>query len=204
MNLRQSLVALIVFASSVMTLLGQCDVTLGAPILDNTTGSIEIVIDGAINDDLSNIDQGICGVELFFEHESIRDISISLVSPSGQSVVLVGPATGAGGATDFSNWAIEFVPCDSTAMPHSPIFDDVFTTEDNWGIFGNYIGQYYPQQGCLEDFDTGPVNGNWTLNFEDVFQFDEGAIDSIKIIFCDSTNIYCLECLANGGTLPLR
>ncbi|MDA9866519.1 hypothetical protein N9C29_01735 [Saprospiraceae bacterium] len=201
MNIRQSIVALIVFASSVMTLLGQCDVTLGTSIIDNTTGTIEIVIDGAINDDLSNLDQAVCGVELFFEHESIRDISISLESPSGQSVVLIGPATGAGGSTQFTYWGVEFVPCDSLAMPDLPILDDQFTTEDNWGIFGNYSGQYYPQQGCLEDFNTGLVNGIWTLSFSDVIQFDEGKIDSMRLIFCDSTNIYCQECLADGGTL---
>ena len=201
MNIRQSIVALIVFASSVMTLLGQCDVTLGTFILDNTTGTIEIVIDGAINDDLSNLDQAVCGVELFFEHESIRDISISLESPSGQSVVLIGPATGAGGSTQFTYWGVEFVPCDSLAMPDLPILDDQFTTEDNWGIFGNYSGQYYPQQGCLEDFNTGSVNGIWTLSFSDIIQFDEGKIDSMRLIFCDSTNIYCQECLVDGGTL---
>ncbi len=201
MNIRQSIVALIVFASSVITLLGQCDVTLGTFILDNTTGTIEIVIDGAINDDLSNLDQAVCGVELFFEHESIRDISISLESPSGQSVVLIGPATGAGGSTQFTYWGVEFVPCDSLAMPDLPILDDQFTTEDNWGIFGNYSGQYYPQQGCLEDFNTGSVNGIWTLSFSDIIQFDEGKIDSIRLIFCDSTNIYCQECLVDGGTL---
>ena len=158
MNIRQSIVALTVFMSSVMTLLGQCDITFGTLILDNTTGTIEIVIDGAINDDLSNLDQAVCGVELFFEHESIRDISISLESPSGQSVVLIGPATGAGGSTQFTYWGVEFVPCDSLAMPDLPILDDQFTTEDNWGIFGNYSGQYYPQQGCLEDFNLGSVN----------------------------------------------
>ena len=201
MNIRQSIVALIVFASSVMTLLGQCDVTLGSSIIDNTTGTIEIVIDGAINDDLSNLDQAVCGVELFFEHESIRDISISLESPSGQSVVLIGPATGAGGSTQFTYWGVEFVPCDSLAMPDLPILDDQFTTEDNWGIFGNYSGQYYPQQGCLEDFNTGSVNGIWTLSFSDIIQFDEGKIDSMRLIFCDSTNIYCQECLVDGGTL---
>ncbi len=201
MNIRQSIVALIVFASSVITLLGQCDVTLGTFILDNTTGTIEIVIDGAINDDLSNLDQAVCGVELFFEHESIRDISISLESPSGQSVVLIGPATGAGGSTQFTYWGVEFVPCDSLAMPDLPILDDQFTTEDNWGIFGNYSGQYYPQQGCLEDFNTGSVNGIWTLSFSDIIQFDEGKIDSMRLIFCDSTNIYCQECLVDGGTL---
>ena len=201
MNIRQSIVALIVFASSVMTLLGQCDVTLGTFILDNTTGTIEIVIDGAINDDLSNLDQAVCGVELFFEHESIRDISISLESTFGQSVVLIGPATGAGGSTQFTYWGVEFVPCDSLAMPDLPILDDQFTTEDNWGIFGNYSGQYYPQQGCLEDFNTGSVNGIWTLSFSDIIQFDEGKIDSMRLIFCDSTNIYCQECLVDGGTL---
>ncbi len=202
MNLRQSILTLILFASSAMTLMGQCDVTLGAPILDNSTGSIEILIDGAINNDLSAADQGLCGVELYFNHESIRDISIRLESPSGQSIILVGPSTGAGGPTDFTYWGLEFVPCDSTAMPDLPILGDVFTTEDNWGIFGNYNGQYYPQQGCLEDYDAGPVNGIWTLSFTDVFSFDEGAIDSIKLTFCDSTNVYCQECFASGGTLP--
>ncbi len=201
MNIRQFLVTVIVFASTAISLVGQCDVTLGAPILDNTIGSIEIVIDGALNNDLSNTDQGVCGVELYFQHESIRDVAISLVSPSGQSIDLVGPATGSGGATQFTYWGVEFVPCGSAAMPDLPILDPVFTTQDNWGIFGNYSGQYYPQQGCLEDFDSGSVNGTWTLNFSDVFSFDEGAIDSIKLVFCDTTNIFCLECLADGGTL---
>ena len=39
------------------------------------------------------------------------------------------------------------------------------------------------------------------MSFSDVIQFDEGKIDSMRLIFCDSTNIYCQECLADGGTL---
>jgi len=202
MNFSPILLTLIVIVCSILGVTAQCDVTLGTIIEDVSSGSIEIFVDGATNDNLFNEDQGLCGVELYFEHTSIQDIFISLESPAGQEITLVGPATGAGGNTQFTYWGIEFVRCDTgTVMPDLPILDDIFTTEDNWGIFGNYIGQYYPQQGCLDDFNTGSVNGIWTVNFEDVQLFDTGAIDSIALIFCDDTNLYCLECLADGGTL---
>lgn len=201
MSFRRAFFSFFIVACSISSILGQCDINISAAIEDVTSGSVEIFVEGAAINDLSNPNQGLCGVELFFEHTSIQDISISLQSPEGQQVSLVGPATGAGGNTQFTYWGVEFVPCDSTSSPDLPILDEVFTTEDNWGIFGNYSGQYYPQQGCLEDFDSGVVNGVWTLSFEDVQNFDTGSIDSISLIFCDSTNIVCMECLANGGML---
>ena len=204
MNFRPAVLTLLVFACSIMSIVAQqCSVTLGTIIEDTSSGSIDIVIEGTSNNNLSNPDQGLCGVELYFEHTSIQDISITLESPAGQEITLVGPATGAGGNTQFTYWGIEFIPCNDPdgAMPDLPILDEVFTTEDNWGIFGNYTGQYFPQQGCLEDFNTGPVNGIWTVNFEDVQLFDVGSIDSIQLIFCDSTNVLCQECLADGGEL---
>jgi len=202
MNLRQTIFALFILIISSNNLLGQCNVTLGTVIEDVSSGSIDVFVEGVLIDDLSNPNQGLCGVELFFEHTSLQDVSISLESPGGQQVTLVGPATGAGGNTQFTYWGIEFVPCDSTANPDLPILDSIFTTEDNWGIFGNFSGAYYPQLGCLEDFNTGTVNGLWTLNFEDVQNFDIGSIDSVGLIFCDDSNVQCLECLADGAILP--
>ena len=201
MNIRPAILTFIIFACSFFKVIGQCDLTILATIEDVSSGSVDIFVEGASNNDLSNPNQGLCGVELFFEHTSIQDISISLQSPAGQQVTLVGPATGAGGNTQFTYWGVEFVPCDSIAAPDLPILDDVFTTEDNWGIFGNFSGEFYPQQGCLEDFDMGAVNGLWTLSFEDVQNFDVGSIDSIGLIFCDDTDLSCQECLANGGML---
>lgn len=201
MIFRPAILTIVLVVCSILSLFGQCDLTVSVPIEDVTAGSVDIFVDGAANNDLSNPTQGLCGVELFFEHTSIQDISISLQSPAGQQVTLVGPATGAGGNTQFTYWGVEFVPCDSTAAPDLPILDEIFTTEDNWGTFGNYIGEYFPQQGCLEDFNLGVVNGLWTLNFEDVQNFDVGSIDSIGLIFCDETDLNCQECLANGGVL---
>ena len=43
-------------------------------------------------------------------------------------------------------------------------------------IPGNFTGSYYPFNGCLEDFNTGPVNGNWILSLEDAIQFGDGIL----------------------------
>lgn len=45
---------------------------------------------GIAIDDLSDPNQGLCSVEISFEHEFLGDLSISLESPDGQIIDLVG------------------------------------------------------------------------------------------------------------------
>jgi subtilisin-like proprotein convertase family protein len=175
------------------------DVQGGNPAV--TTYSIQI--QGASNPTLGQNGQGVCGVRLHFEHEYIGDLRITLTSPSGQTVTLIGPV-GLFGETDFSTWNILFVPCSAVATPDP-------TRPATWTNTGwpdgtaanprNYTGSYYPQAGCLESF-TGSVNGQWTLTATDGQALDVGTFFNYEIIFCDPAGIDCFSCAANAGALP--
>lgn len=166
---------------------------------DNFTGDFLINVSGAVNNDLGSPSQGVCGVYLSFDHEYVGDLEITLTSPGGQSVTLLGPI-GLFGETDGSIWNVLFVPCASPAAPdpnQSPVWsNDGFTTNET------YTGSYYPNSGCLEDFNAGPVDGTWTLTVTDEQALDMGNFINYNIIFCDETGIECVSCDPGGGMLP--
>jgi gliding motility-associated-like protein len=181
---------------------GQCMLGAQVPIEDLETLMIPVNIEGLVNDDLSDQGQGICGVSITFRHDQIGDISIQLVSPSGQVVNLVGP-TGAFGATDFTTWDVSFIPCGDFASP-DPGFSNNWNNGQNWGVFGNYSGAYFPFNGCLEDFNSGSANGEWTIIIRDAQEFDEGILLDFNIIFCDPTGIECTTCTPEPGDFAMN
>lgn len=167
---------------------------------DGFTGSFFLQIQNAANPTLGQNGQGVCGVRLHFDHEYIGDLQITLTSPGGQSVTLIGPV-GLWGPTDFSTWDILFLPCADPVNP-DPGFSDQWNNNQPWGLFGTYTGTYYPAAGCLENFNSGPVNGQWTLTVSDLQANDVGNFYDYEIIFCDPTGINCFSCDANAGNLP--
>jgi len=150
---------------------------------DNFVGDFLINVMGSTNNTLGQNGQGVCGVNINFDHEYLGDLSIVLTSPSGQSVTLVGPI-GLFGSTDFTTWDVSFVPCGDAANP-DPGFANQWNNNQPWGLFGNYTGAYYPSNGCLENFNSGPVNGTWTLTVTDGQAVDVGNFYNYEIIFCD-------------------
>lgn len=166
---------------------------------DGFTGQFLIQIQNAANPTLGQNGQGVCGVVLHFDHEYLGDLKITLTSPAGQTVTLVGPI-GFFGETDFTEWNVTFVPCGDAANP-DPGFSATWNNNQPWGTFGNYSGSYYPNSGCLENFNTGPVNGQWTLTVIDGQAIDVGNFYNYEIIFCDPTGIDCFSCAANAGNL---
>lgn len=180
----------------------QCTFTSELSIVDVQSSSIELVVEGLINTDLSHPDQGLCSIYVHFNHDFVGDITITLQSPAGQEVTLVGPAVAASLPTQSVGWDVVFVQCQDDSEPDAPVFQQNFNTTDPWGNFITYDGSYYPHLGCLEDFDEGTATGIWTITATDVSQFGDGAIDYIELIFCDNTNVACIDCQANGGTLP--
>lgn len=167
-------------------------------IEDRKTITSKLQISGASVDNLADPRQGVCGVRLQFQHKFVGDVTMELISPSGQRVKLLGPA-GNSGFTTFTNWYITLVPCGETAVP-DPGFKPRWDNEQSWGLFGKYYnGTYYPFQGCLEDFNAGTVNGTWTLSVSDEEIFYEGELLSFCILFCDPSGINCSECSPNGG-----
>lgn len=167
---------------------------------DNFVGSFFINVQNADNPTLGQNGQGVCGVTMNINHEYIGDLSITLTSPSGQSVTLVGPI-GLFGETDGTSWNVAFVPCGEAADP-DPGFSNTWNNNQTWGLGGSYGGSYYPSSGCLENFNSGPVNGTWTLTVVDGQASDVGNFLDYDIIFCDPSGIDCFSCAANAGELP--
>lgn len=166
---------------------------------DGFTGNFFFQVQNAVNPTLGQNGQGVCGVTLNFDHEYLGDLSITLTSPAGQSVTLVGPI-GFFGVTDGTTWDVTFVPCADPASP-DPGFADTWNNNQAWGLFGNYTGTYYPNGGCLENFNMGSVNGQWTLTVVDGQANDVGNFYDYEIIFCDPAGIDCFTCAANAGNL---
>lgn len=167
----------------------------------NSTASLSLTLSDYFNDDLSDPEQGLCGIELGFVHQFVENFELSLTSPAGQTVNLLGPNSDDPFAfTPGTQWQISLVNCASVAEP-----DSAFTAQwnneqtENWVPFDSYTGSYYPFGGCLEDFNTGPVNGTWTFNITNDPSNNPGAITYVRLIFCDSRGVEC--CFAQAGLL---
>ncbi len=200
----QRLIIIALLWSLGSTIYGQCCVLGNFPMMDFNITTVELEVSGALVDDLSDPNQGVCRVSIEFDHDLLGDLIIEMISPSGQEVTLVGPGNGASsGLTDFTIWDIDFVQCGAPANPDDD-FADTWDSEQSWGILGNYDGSYYPFFRCLEDFDTGPVNGTWRLRLIDTDIFDMGELRKFRIEFCDGTGLDCedcFECEADPGSL---
>ena len=168
---------------------------------DLFVGPFFINVQNASNPILGQNGQGVCAVIVHFDHTAICDISITLTSPSGQVVTLVGPigqfctSNGNAGTT----WDVTFLPCGDPVNP-DPGFTPTWNNNQAWGGNNAYFGSYYPFAGCLQNF-TGPVNGTWTLTVTDGQANDVGNLIDYEIIFCDPSGINCFSCAPNAGNL---
>jgi len=179
---------------------GQCAFEGELLIEDQSTTSIPIFVSGAINDDLAT-NNCLSAVTLHFEHDFIGDIIIELVSPAGQVVTLVGPSATISANTSFINWNVQFFAQELIAIPDAG-YDPVWNSLQTWFSFTTYVGKYYPFMGQLEDFNTGTVNGAWTLNIIDQVQFGEGNVFCVDLIFCNEDGINVGTCsLPNHNVL---
>lgn len=167
----------------------------------NASLTFDFEVYNIFNDDLSDLDQGVCAVEIEFLHQYVDNLELSLTSPSGQTVTLIGPDTDEQFVfTAFARWAIEFLPCGAPVSPDPgflPQWDN--TQPNNFVLGGQYDGSYYPYSGCLQDFNTGPANGTWTISVNNNPSPYLGAILGFRIVFCDERGIDC--CFAASGGL---
>lgn len=164
-------------------------------IADDRLAAIPIIVSGATTS-FSN-DQ-ICNISIKFTHESINQLTISLVSPAGQRLNILGPGT-APSNPSFPpiEYDVAFVQCAQMPMPDIG-YQSRWNNGQVW--FGPRIqGSYYPFQGCLEDINTGNINGTWILEIEDVSAFDVGNIECLNIEFCNSKNINTQFCDTKVG-----
>ena len=170
-------------------------------IQSNSTSTVDFTLTDYFNNDLSDPMQGLCGVELHFFHQLSENLEVSLTSPAGQTVNLIGPNTNDPFAfTFFTKWKITFVQCSETAMPDLGYLAQWDNDQpNNFVSGGQYDGSYHPYNGCLEDFNTGPVNGQWTFTINNDPSNYPGAFVFMRLIFCDSRGVDC--CFAVPGAI---
>jgi len=146
---------------------------------------------GALLNDLAAPGQGVCEITLHFKHEYISNLEIELISPAGQKVNLVGVRQ-TNTNTSGSIWNVTFVRCSVTPSPDAGV-PAKWTNAAPWSIGNTYAGTYHPNLGCLEDFNTGPVNGTWVLHITNGL-FYEGDFLGFSLKFCDDAGITCVTC----------
>lgn len=178
------------------------------PIPISSSNTYTLNISGASIDNLGDPNQGVCGVFLDVSFEHIWSLTITLTAPSGQSITLMGPYDNFPSTTGFSNWDISFLPCGNPVSPDpmasGGFFNDQWTNLQQWAFFTNYTGSYYPYVGCLEDFNFGTVNGDWTITVTNGSNvYDSGSFNGFSIQFCDDTGMGCTACDANAGDLSV-
>ncbi len=174
---------------------GNCPADI--PVQSNFTVCYDFT--DAANNDLADPNQGICGVNISFTHDYIWDLELTLISPAGQEVQLVGPDVDAAGGTLFTAWDVQFVSCAATAEPQGS-YEAVWTNDQDWPFVGTIGGSYYPVAGgCLEDFNVGAVNGQWCIEVNNLMTFEGGSLLDFDLELCDESGIFC--CDADGGDL---
>lgn len=171
----------------------QCGISTPIPLEDLDTTSVSLLISGAQNNDLSAPDQGVCAVNVSMRHTFIGDLFVELVSPAGERVRLMGPAVDVSANTSFVTWNVQFNACAFPVFPDGG-YDEVWDNLQTWLGGTTYVGTYYPFEGCLEDLNAGPVDGEWSLEFIDQSQFGIGDFLSFEIFFCNTSGITCNAC----------
>lgn len=163
-------------------------------ILDNQTYNIPITVTGLPAAIDTNF--GVAHICLNITHPYLADLHISLVSPSGTSVVLIQDIGGAG-----DNFYGTCLGMDGTAFTNA---------------IPPYTGIFFPA-GDVSSFNNGQnPNGTWQLVIEDIASPDEGNITSAYIEFTNNPprqiasngsgapvgTYVCPTCVCPGGGLP--
>ena len=183
---------------------GQCGLSQSVAIADfdndqPDTTNVSLIVSGAVNNNLADPDQGVCGVRLKFRHPFMKEMYIELISPSGKVVRLVGGDIVATN-TPFITWDVTFVPNGSVPSP-DPGFFPVWENNQLWQSFNTYTGSYHPNTGNLEDFNMGTVNGSWTFRCIDFLDESKGTLLEASLIFCDDTGVSCGVCQIDPGAI---
>ena len=195
-NIR-TLITIACFCIAALALSQPCSISETIILQAQDSTVITIDVDGLIDDDLSS--NQLCGVRLFFSHDQIGNIRMILTSPAGQQVTLIGPGTVSSGLTPAIDWNILINPCGSPAAPDAG-FSDVWDNDQSWASLNTYDGIYYPNNGCLDDFNMGSANGIWTLTIENLGAIT-GEIEFFELIFCNPQGSNCTPCYLFAGEL---
>ncbi|HRH36977.1 MAG TPA: GEVED domain-containing protein, partial [Flavobacteriales bacterium] len=127
---------------------------------------------------------GLSSVDLIITHTYRSDLTVSLISPAGQEVLLI-----QGEGADWNNFG------NNGNCPNG-LFKLIATGQPmaNLPAANNAVGSWIPEQP-LTGFNSGDPNGTWTLRICDGFAADVGQLRFVQLNFLP---IDCLGVL--GGT----
>ncbi|MDX1910863.1 MAG: PKD domain-containing protein [Saprospiraceae bacterium] len=182
----------------------QCDI----PIIPDNTRSFSLGVTGYTHA-LGQNGQAVAEVEIDVAHDFIGTLSMSLTSPNGTNVPLIASLNPLD-TSYFSRWKIKLVRCSAPTAP-DPGMQGQFSANNNWPNSAVMTGSYHPH-GCLENFNSGTVNGTWYLNVTNNGYAGIGFIYGFKIRFtnqagnpgCAGLNyeVYAGESCATAQPLP--
>ncbi len=113
-------------------------------------------------------------LNLIGNHTWINDLTISLTSPAGTTVILFGTI-----CDDENNFNLSF---------------DDDAANSNYPCPPNDGGIYQPQES-LATFNGEDPNGTWTLSISDSFDQDGGALTNWELEICEAESV--VQCLAD-------
>ncbi|GAB1308423.1 zinc-dependent metalloprotease family protein [Urechidicola sp. KH5] len=131
------------------------------PVSISSSGTPQITSTLLITEGVSISD---LDVQIDVTHTWISDLTVSLTSPEGTTIILSGQ-NGSNG-DDYSN----------------TYFDDEATTAITGGT-PPYAGSFIPEE-ALSTFDGEASVGTWTLTISDAFNMDGGSLNSWTVFTC--------------------
>lgn len=166
----------------------QCACT-NCPVNLPTSGTAEgfLSISGATSGTL-NATQFVKAVNINVDHDALRECEITLIAPNGSSVLLSDNS----GIAVNNNISYDICILDCTGSPVlDPGFPINFTSNSNYMSGQTYTGSYFTYNGgCLSTL-TGPVDGQWTLRFQDFIGGDGGTLIDWSIELADNAGTSC-------------
>ncbi len=190
----------------------QCNITsLNDSVIrinDFDTISLRFLVTGANRGNIGSNFQGICGVGIEFRHSNLSDLNMTLTSPNGNEVIIIGPANGNGTFPNILQIRHDLIfrPRPVNVNPHPVLSNPWDNNNLDWGQNESiYDGSYYPNFGdFLMDYVGDNVNGIWELTIVDPFLNNEGIFESFEMEFCDDSGLQCNACEAVTGTFNFQ
>ena len=170
---------------SCIDVLNNGDCNIGYQLPDDACGpssSLDFIVTNAPGTAMGS-DVVLSGVALYLEHTYVSDLVISLISPSGQEVLLSSLNGGSGDNYGSS--------CTSPTY-----FEDGATTPIHSGA-APFAGPYSPQEQLSSFNDGASPNGKWRLQMCDTEDQDVGILQYVELFFSPQVGIEAVEDVHN-------